>query len=180
MTTYVAFLRGINVGKERRVRTADIKALMESLGYASVVTYLQSGNFVFQAEATSSEEVSRDLSKAIKKRFDFEVPVLVLTGEELLAVLDGNPLSFRQDLDMDKLHATILAGHPAGTGENALLSACHPSEEIALGERAIYLYCPEGYRNTSLTNSFIEQRLGLSATTRNWRTVTALAELVRS
>jgi uncharacterized protein (DUF1697 family) len=180
MTTYVAFLRGINVGKERRVRTADIKVLMESLGYASVVTYLQSGNFVFQAEAGSPGQISLNLSRAIKERFDFELRVLVLTGEELLALLDGNPLTSREDLDLDKLHATILDGQPALRGEDDLLSLCHPPEEVALGERAIYLYCPEGYRNTRLTNSFIEKRLGLSATTRNWRTVTALAQLVRS
>lgn len=180
MTTYVAFLRGINVGKVRRVRTADIKVLMESLGYASVVTYLQSGNFVFQAEGDSPEEISRDLSRAIKERFEFEATLLVLTGEELLALLDGNPLTSREGLDLDKLHATILAGHRANQGEHELLSACNPEEEVVLGERAIYLYCPEGYRNTRLTNSFIEKRLGLPATTRNWRTVTALAALVRS
>jgi len=180
MTTYVAFLRGINVGRERRIKMADLKALMESVGYASVVTYLQSGNFVFQSEDESSEEVRRDLSKAIKDRFGFEVQVLVLTGDELLSLLEANPLASQDDLDFDNLHATILAKPPDVDSQTPFLEECRPPEKVALGERAVYLYCPEGYRHTRLTNSFIEKKLGLPATTRNWRTVTALAQLVRS
>lgn len=180
MTTYVAFLRGINVGRERRVKMADLKNLMETLGYASVVTYLQSGNFVFQAEDESAEEVSQELSKAIKQRFDFEVEVLVLTGDELLSILEANPLTTQEGLDFDKLHATILARPPKSEKEPSILDECQPPERVALGDRTIYLYCPDGYRHTRLTNSFIEKKLGLPATTRNWRTVSALAQLVRS
>lgn len=180
MTTYVAFLRGINVGRERRVKMAHLTALMESLGYASVVTYLQSGNFVFQAEDQTTEKVRRDLSKAIKERFDFEVEVLVLTGDELLSVLEANPLTSQEELDFDKLHATILSGPQRSDNKPALLGESCPPEQVAFGERVVYLYCPEGYRKTRLTNSFIEKKLGLPATTRNWRTVTALAELVRA
>lgn len=180
MTTFVAFLRGVNVGGRRRIKMGELTELLNALGYGSVVTYLQSGNCVFQAEERDSRRISRRISEMIRDRFELDVAVLVLTGEELLSIHRNNPLLQHPGSDAESFHATILAEPAASAEEKELEALRSPSEEFALGDRAIYLSCPEGYRKTKLTNSVIEKRCGVPATTRNWRTLSALAELVRA
>jgi uncharacterized protein (DUF1697 family) len=165
---YVALLRGINLGARNKIAMPELTRLFVDLGYADVTTYIQSGNVVFKAD----KALPADIEQSIADKLGLDVAVLLRTKDELAALAAANPFLGR-NTDLTKLHATFLAGAAGGelsvpTGETA---------ECALGDQVVYLYCPDGYGRTRLNNAFIERRLGVVATTRNWRTVTKLCEL---
>jgi uncharacterized protein (DUF1697 family) len=197
MTTFVALLRGVNVGG-RTLAMADLRRVLEGLALGGVRTYLQSGNAVFEAEGSADEHAAR-IAIGMERDLGMRVGVLVLTDADLQAVVAANPFLDEPGLDQQFLHATLLfreAGE-ADFGEASTASYSRVWQEeydklelpAADGERAvfvgvpplatpvIYLHLPQGYGRTKLGNSYFERSLGAAATTRNWRTVRALAEL---
>lgn len=172
MATYAVLLRGVNVGG-RTLKMADLRALLDALGYEAVRTYLQSGNAVLTTPK-GTPRVATEIEGALAAELGAEVAVLVRTHAELTAILAANP--FAED-DPTTLHATFLSG-PVDEGRLVGLEAeRYRPDEWRLGDGVLYLRCPEGYGRTKLHNSFWERRLRLVATTRNWRTVNQLAEL---
>jgi uncharacterized protein (DUF1697 family) len=173
--TYVALLRAINLGARNKVSMADLRELFEALGAADVSTYVQSGNVVFR-----SPEAAAKLSQAIEQRIDerlgLGVKVLLRTKTELARVVAANPLAGR-GREPSTLHVTFLAGTPARAGVRGLDPKRFEPDELRVVGREVYLHCPNGYGRSKLTNAFFEKELGTAATTRNWKTVTKLAEL---
>jgi len=147
-----------------------LRQMYEGLGYLNILTYIQSGNVIFQSELTDPRAVEETITEKIVQTFDCDVPVLVLTDDELKAALENNP--FRNDTTKDVafIHLTFLSEVP----DNALLKKMQPDhylpDEFAILNKTIYLYCPNGYGNTKLSNTFFENKLKLKATTRNLRT----------
>ncbi len=177
MGTYVAMLRSINVGGRNRVAMADLRALVTSLGFADVATYLQSGNVVCSGRG-GPRAVARTIAGGIEETFGMAVPVVVRTDRELAGILGASPLAHLED-DPKKLHVTFLDRVPDADRVHALESEAArfaPERVVVVGPDA-FLHCPGGYGETPLTNAFLERRLGVTATTRNWRTVEALAGL---
>jgi uncharacterized protein (DUF1697 family) len=174
MTTYAALLRGVNVGRNKLAMT-DLRALLSDLGGEEVRTYLQSGNAVFGHSRTDPAWLAQEIEKGLA---DLGVTsrVLLRTGEELAGVLAANPYLARES-DPAKLHVTFLAGPPAPDRIERLQVPAGETGTFSLQDKEIYLHCPDGYGRTKLNNSFFESRLAAVATTRNWRTVTALSEL---
>ena len=173
MRTYAALLRGVNVGKNK-LAMADLRALLTDLGGEDVRTYLQSGNAVF-GHCHDRPAAWRRRSRKAWPTLGVSSRVLLRTGKELAGVLAGNPYLARE-ADPAKLHVTFLAEAPDRT--RLRNCRCRPARpHFHLAGKEVYLHCPDGYGRTKLTNSFFESRLGTVATTRNWRTVTALAEL---
>ncbi|HVB09541.1 MAG TPA: DUF1697 domain-containing protein [Bacillota bacterium] len=160
-TTYVALLRGVNVGG-RVLRMEELRSVCASLGLAEARTYIQSGNVVFRGEAADGTRLAKALA----------VPVLLRTTEEMAAVVAANPFP-GQGADPKRLHVTFLAAEPT---REAPAADSGPDEFILAG-REVYLHCPGGYGETKLHNAFFERRLGVTATTRNWATVQKLAEM---
>lgn len=175
MATYVAMLRGINVGGRAKVGMAELRQLFADLGHTDVQTYIQSGNVVF-ATRTARERVAVDLEQRIGADLGVDVTVVLRTAPDLARIVAKNPF-VRRGADPSTLHVTFLAGG-AGSGAAGRLDApdAGPDELIVAGQD-VYLHCPNGYGRTKLNNTFIERRLGARATTRNWRTVTKLLEL---
>lgn len=179
MTTYVALLRGVNVSGKNRVQMADLRALVETLGYERVQTYIQSGNIVFESSTRSAAKVADAIASAMTQELALDVQVLVRTSRELTTLLTTNPLE-RRDVDSTKLHVTFLATSPAAATVHALDDVDAPPDEFAIVNREVFVHCPNGYGNTKLNNTFFEKKLGVAATTRNWRTVQTLASLIDS
>lgn len=179
MHTYVSMIRGINVGGNRPLRMDALKGIHESLGFRKVRTYLQSGNAVFEAPGPDAARHAAALERRILRDCGFEVAVAVRSSGQMTAVLGANPLVGRASVDPQFLHATFLVRHP---GKASLAGAKVP---LAAGEAAVldgdvvYLYCPHGYGVTKINNAFFERALSVAATTRNWRTVTALEKWAR-
>jgi uncharacterized protein (DUF1697 family) len=178
MTTYVALLRGINVSGRNKIAMAELRALAESLGSTAVRTYIQSGNIVLDSTTRSAATVSDALSGAIARKLGLDVAVIVRTASEVDAVLAANPLNAR-GADPAKSHVTFLAAKPAATAVRGLSDVDRSPDEFAVVGREVFLHCPNGYGTTKLTNTFFEKRLGVAATTRNWKTVQTLAQLAQ-
>jgi uncharacterized protein (DUF1697 family) len=173
--TWVALLRGINLGARNKVAMADLRALFEDLGAEDVQTYVQSGNVVFES-TLSRAELTKAVGKEIESRLRLDLAVVYLTKAELGRVVKGNPFAKAQS-DPLKLHVTFLAERPKAAQVRELSRAEYPPDEFEVKSSVVYLHCPQGYGRSKLSNAFFEKRLGVAGTTRNWRTVTTLAEL---
>jgi uncharacterized protein (DUF1697 family) len=173
--TWVALLRGINLGSRNKISMPHLRALFEELGHESVATYVQSGNVVFQS-GRSRDPLRRALEKEIRSRFGLEIAVLLRTGQELSKIVAENAFANGQP-DPTKLHVTFLAARPQRARTAALQKQRFAPDEFRVTRDTVYLHCPQGYGRSKLSNAFFEKELGVVATTRNWRTVTTLAEL---
>jgi uncharacterized protein (DUF1697 family) len=171
-------LRAVNVGGRNRIAMADLRELLEGLGYGAVRTHLQSGNAVFTPSGTPSPEaLAREIEGALVEQVGLEVKVLVRTRSEIERAITANPL-----LDVAEDHARLLVTFLSRAPDPEALTALAPAEfepdVFAVGEREIYTWYPQGVRATKLSNAFWERRLGVVASARNWKTVTRLLELM--
>lgn len=176
MPSYIAILRGINVSGKNKLPMADLRASLGKQGFKNVVTYIQSGNVAFEAKETAAEAAAKKLEQLIKKDFGYDVPVIVFGKAYLEKVLAENPF-LKKDVDVSKLHVTFLAEEPLTENLKKLDGLNYPPDEFALGNKAIYLHCPEGYGRTKYNNTFLENKLKVTATTRNWKTSNVLLEM---
>ncbi|MGB8705627.1 MAG: DUF1697 domain-containing protein [Gillisia sp.] len=179
MKRYISVLRGINVGGKRKIRMLDLKALYLHLGFKNVVTFIQSGNVLFETSTEDSEKViSEKIRKGILEQFGFEVPVILRTLKEMEEIAERNP--FQSSSDTGKLHVTLLAELPAVENCSYLTEASFLPDECRLINREIYIKCAGKYSDSKLTNNFIENKLKIAATTRNWKTFLKLLELAQN
>jgi len=152
---------------------ADLRGLFDELGFGDVSTHLQSGNVLFEGKG-SARQLETKLERAIGERLAPGVSVLLRTKAQLARVVTGNPFASRE---ISKLHVTFLEKPPPRGRATALDPAVGTPDEFRLVGREIYLHYPGGYGRSKLSNAYFEKQLGVVATTRNWKTVTALAEL---
>jgi uncharacterized protein (DUF1697 family) len=172
MGTHIAMLRGINVGARNKIKMADLEALFVGLGHTAVVTYIQSGNVVFESRSKRASSLASGIEARITRDLGLDVRVLMRTPAELANVLRVNPF-LKSGADPARLHVTFLdAATARAVGEY------HAGvDEFRVIGREVFLHCPDGYGNTKLNNGFFEKRLQVIATTRNWKTVNKLVEL---
>jgi uncharacterized protein (DUF1697 family) len=178
MTTYAALLRGINVGGSRKVPMAELRTLMEGLGYGGVRTYLQSGQAVFSSGHGDEDSLADELAGAIEKHFGFAVDVIVRDHAYLRAIAENCPFP-AGELEPKQLHVTYFSAPVTEDRFAELDRAAYLPEEFRLGDRALYLYAPEGLGRSKLAGDLARPRLnkGIVATSRNWNTVLKLMEL---
>jgi uncharacterized protein (DUF1697 family) len=177
-TTYAALLRGINVGGNRKVPMADLRTLMEDLGHDGVRSYLQSGQAVFTADHGDEDSLAAELTDAIEKRFGFTVDVIVRDHAYLKAIADNCPFP-AAELEGKQLHVTYFSAPVDADRFAEIDQAAYLPEEFRLGDRALYLYAPNGLGRSKLAELLSRPRLnkGLIATSRNWNTVVKLVEM---
>lgn len=178
MNTYISLLRGINITGNKIIRMADLKALYESLGFSDVTTYIQSGNVVFKSRTKRPDAVVGKIVAGVKKKFGFDVTVLVRQPVEMKKIILKNPFTGRKGVDEKGLYVTFLQTRPAPALVKALLTLTKETkDEYVVNGTEIYLHCYTGYGKTLLNNSFFERYLKVRATTRNWKTVNVLMEI---
>ncbi len=180
MTRYIAMLRGINLGNHNRIAMPALRDQFVSLGLEKVATYVQSGNVIFDSTMLGNTELAEKIKIMIQKQLSYEVPVIIKSAKEMEKIVAGNPFLTREEMDTTNLYVTFLGGLPAHDLIAALLESLGGADEWALSDTQIYLYCPNGYGRTKLTNNLFESKLKVVATTRNWKTVTALAEMAKT
>jgi uncharacterized protein (DUF1697 family) len=176
MARQIALLRGINVGGHNRIAMASLRELLGELGYGDVRTHLQSGNAVLSAPGSPPERTGREIEGRIARDLGLEVRVVVRTSDELAEAIEGNPLG-ELATDPARMHVTFLSAAPERSLLEELAPADFEPDVFAVGTREIYVWYPDGVRATRLTNAFWERRLGVTATARNWNTVTRLLAL---
>ena len=172
--TYISLLRGVNIGK-KQMKMAVLKQLYESMGLENVQTYVQSGNVIFESKKGNVKELEELIGKQIEHEFGFTAEVLIRTPEELWHILETNPFLGKKDVDTTRLYVTFLTGEPSASARGKVGSFKSDPDEFEVIGTEIYLHCPVGYGITKLSNTFFEKKLGLVATTRNWRTVNMLS-----
>lgn len=175
MPTYVALLRGINLGSHNKVAMPALRALVEGLGYEDVATYIQSGNVIL-GTAGSAAAVADNITKAIAREFRLDVPVVVRSRQQLKKIVDGNPFASKAK-DPGHLHVVFLAGKPRADKVKALTGGDWGDDEVRVKGTEAYLHLPNGYGRAKLNNMLVEKQLGVPATTRNWKTTAKLLEL---
>jgi uncharacterized protein (DUF1697 family) len=174
MATYVSMLRGINVGRKKRIKMEDLKDLYRSLDFKDVRTYIQSGNVVFKYHDYPTLELREKIGKEIKDVFGFDVSVIIRTKDELQEIIENNPF---QKEDIKQLHVTFLSDIPTQKTVKEIDQIKDESERFSISGKEIYLFLPHGYGRTRLSNDFFEKKLNVSATTRNWKTVNKLLDI---
>lgn len=177
MTTYISILRGINVGGQKMIKMEALRKTYTELGFRNVTTYVQSGNVIFTEAIDDPYDLERKISAQIEKDFGFEVQVMVLTMDKLKLIINNNPFSKEPDKDEAYLHVTFLSSTPSPYDKALIESRRENGEEISFSDEAVYLYCPNGYGRTKLNNNFLETKLKVEATTRNWRTTKELLKI---
>jgi uncharacterized protein (DUF1697 family) len=174
---YVALLRGVNnAGKGARVAMADLRRLFERLGFEEVCTLLNSGNVVFSAATRRRGEVLARIKDALASSLGMSMPVVVLTADEVAAVVRENPFAHRI---ANPSHLLVVVPSEASGVEplRPLLKERWAPEALGLGTRAAYLWCARGVPKSPLWAA-VERSLGREGTARNIATMTKLMGLV--
>lgn len=176
MRTWIALLRGINVGGKNKLPMRDLVATLEGAGCQEVETYIQSGNAVFRSEEADGSLLAEEIRAAIGERFGFEPRVLVLGAEHLERVLRSNPFP-EAEPEPKTLHVYFLAATPESPDLASLEEISAGRERFVLEGEALYLHAPDGLGRSRLAAK-AERLLGVPATARNWRTVRKLWTMV--
>jgi len=175
---FISLLRGINVSGQKAIKMSDLKSLYQEIGFQNVVTYIQSGNVVFDAESTNSSSAKKKIQSAIESKYHFQVPVEIRTNHQISKIIEACPFD---SIDLaengTKVLLTFLSDSPLKKNIDELMKHVIGPDQLIINGKAVYLYCPNGYGKSKLSNNFLEKRLGVDATTRNWKTVQKLYEL---
>ena len=172
---YVGLLRGINVGHAKRVAMADLRALVEALGYGDVRTLLNSGNIVFTGPGACQEDAAARIEAALSRRLGVSARVTVLTAAELAAAAAANPL-VEIAANSSRLLVAVLSNPADRSRLKPLAKQDWAPEALAIGARVAYLWCPDGVLASRVAEA-VGRALGDAVTTRNWATVTKLLAL---
>lgn len=180
MSTWIALLRGINVGGANRLPMAELRAQLSGLGFEDVETYIASGNVVFgvdgDLDADLAETLAGRIATTIETHHGFRPRVLVLPAARLREAMQANPFP-EAEAEPKTLHLYFLATQPTDVDPAAFESVAAPSEHWELGDHVLYLHTPDGLGRSKLA-ARLESLLGVPATARNWRTVTRVGEIV--
>jgi len=173
----VALLRGINVGRAKRIAMADLRALVESLGYEDVRTLLNSGNIVFSVPAKAKGDAASRIEKAIETKLGLSSRVTVITAAELDTIVKENPLLEIAE-NPSRFLIAVLNDKGDRTRLEPLLKEDWAPDALALGERVAYMWCPGGVLESRLADS-VGRVLRDGVTTRNWATILKLHDLIQ-
>lgn len=177
MKTYIVLLRGVMPSGKNSIKMAFLREILEQADFKNVKTYIQSGNVILQSPLTAGE-VAQKVYSVILEKNSSDLPVIVKTADEIERVLNENP--FGEGYDISRVFFTL----SNETADNELVQEIKNQdlgdEKIAFGKHAIYLYLPKDASRTKLNNNFVEKKLKITATTRNFNTLTKLVGATRT
>ncbi|MFV1983264.1 MAG: DUF1697 domain-containing protein [Thiohalomonadales bacterium] len=175
---YISILRGINVSGQKKIKMADLKLLFESLGFENVVTYIQSGNVLFNTKTKNKADLKSIIEQAIKKTYKFHVPVIIRSKNDFKKIINNLPF---KSIDTEKngtiVLVTFLSDKPSKDKYTEIQQYVKSPEKLVIKDKEVYLYCPNGYGKSKLSNNFIENKLSVEATTRSWKSIHKIYDL---
>jgi len=177
MNTYIALLRGINVGGHNQVAMADLRDLLTQLGFADVRSLLQSGNLIFGATRRTAAQLERLLETEAAKRLGLQTDFFIRTAKEWDSVVANNPFQKEAARDPGHLVVMFLKEAPSASAVKALQQAITGREIVRAAGKHLYITYPDGIGRSRLTNAVIDKQLETRGTGRNWNTVLKLAAL---
>jgi uncharacterized protein (DUF1697 family) len=176
MPVFVALLRGVNVGKAKRVPMADLRSLLADLGYSEVKTLLNSGNAVFHSSGLSPAAHARAIAEAIQEHLSVEVPVIVKSAKQLSAIVRENPFS-SDATDHSRLMVAFTRDDESLSGLRGIEALVSLPEGFVVGKHAAYLHCASGILESKAAEALLG-KAGRAATTRNWATTLKIHAIV--
>ncbi|NRD19246.1 DUF1697 domain-containing protein [Winogradskyella eckloniae] len=174
MNTYIALLRGINVGGHKKVPMAELRTLLSNSGLENVKTYIQSGNVIFQTSIKDEVTIAQNLKTLLLDHFGFDIPVFVKTREALEFIFNNCP--FAKD-KKELSYFAVLSEIPDKTKVIEASQKTYPDDEYVIINDCIYLYCAKGYGRAKFNLSYFEKHLSVNATARNYKTMLKLLSL---
>jgi len=179
VNNYVALLRGINVGGNKKVSMPVLKSMFESMGFGGVRTYINSGNVVFGAAdgVSSSRAFVGGIEREIEKTFGFPVDVVVRSADDLERILTANPFAAEGEPSGLHLHVGFMRGVPAQPGIDKIAAFVNERDEFRIVGEEIYVVFRNGMRDSKLGNNL--PKIGVPVTLRNWNTTARLAEMAQ-
>ncbi len=177
MKTHLALLRGINVSGHNMIKMEALKTLLEKAGFQNVQTYIQSGNVFVDSDEAHGASVGFKIKQEIFKELGLEVPVVVINKEDLEACFKNNPYLKEKECDSKKLYVAFISKELSNGALNDLKISQFKPDEAAIDASRIYIKYAVGAGKTRLDQKYIEKKLNVVATIRNWNTVTTLLEM---
>ena len=177
MTTHLALLRGINVSGHNMIKMEALKTTLEAIGFQNVQTYIQSGNVFVDTEEENPAAVGFKIKQEIFKAFGHEVPVVVISSADLEACFKNNPFLKEKDIDTKKLYVAFISTTLQSTSMNDLRISQFKPDEASIDGSRIFIKYAVGAGKTRFDQKYIEKKLNVIATIRNWNTVTQLLKM---
>jgi len=178
MNSYVSLLRGINVSGKNKIKMADLRTQLSDIGLSDVATYIQSGNILFKSKEQDADLLANQIKELLLSEYSYDVPVLVRSADYWNRIAANHPFLTTGEEPLNQLYVVFLKELPSAEHLDSIKGFTHKDDVFMVKDDAIYLYCPGGYGVTKLTNNFFERKLKVQATTRNWKTVSKLKELL--
>jgi uncharacterized protein (DUF1697 family) len=177
MPAYIALLRAVNVSGRNAIAMDDLRRSFAAMGCSDVTTYIQSGNVVFRSAVSDEARLAKSIESRIAADFGYGVRALLRSKAQLARIHRTNPF-LAAKADAAALHVTFLSVAPTAAQIRSLAARETGPDRCEVIGREVFLHCPGGYGRTKLNNGFFEKRLGSAATTRNWKTVGKLLEML--
>ncbi len=177
MTTHLALLRGINVSGHNMIKMDALKSTLEAIGYQNVQTYIQSGNVFVDTDEENASAVGFKIKQEIFKIFGHEVPIVVINKEDLAVCFKNNPFLKEKDIDTKKLYVAFVSTTLKSDSINDLKICQFKPDEASIDGNKIYIKYAVGAGKTRFDQKYIEKKLNVTATIRNWNTVTQLLKI---
>ncbi|HEY6143954.1 MAG TPA: DUF1697 domain-containing protein [Flavobacterium sp.] len=177
MITHLALLRGINVSGHNMIKMEALKSTLEAIGFENVETYIQTGNVFVDTNEENAAAVGFKIKQEIFKVFGHEVPVVVIGKADLEACFRNNPFLKEKELDIKKLYVAFVSTTLRSDSINDLKMSQVKPDEAHIDESRIYIKYAVGAGKTRFDQKYIEKKLNVTATIRNWNTVTQLLKM---
>ena len=177
MQTHLALLRGINVSGHRMIKMEALKIALEKIGFKNVRTYIQSGNVFVDSEETNQAKIGFIIKQEIQKTFGHDVPVVVIAKKDLELCFENNPFIKIANADFKKLYVAFISTVLKPESSNDLKISNFKPDEAIIDSSRIYIKYEIGAGSTKLDQKYIEKKLNVTATIRNWNSVTQLLNL---
>ncbi len=171
MGNYIALLRGINVSGQKKIKMEDLRSLLSSNEFENIRTYIQSGNIVFTSATDKALPLEHKIAELIKEAYGFDVPVLVLAIKELEIIMKNNPFKAEQQ---KQTYFTLLSAKPSKEAITVVESLSYEGETVAVTANCVYFFSEKGYGKAKMNTNFLERKLKVTATTRNYKTMEKL------
>ncbi len=182
MKTFICLLRGINVSGKNKIKMAELRTKLSDVGLVDVSTYIQSGNILFKSAKDDVEQLATEIKGMLMTEYGYEVPVLVRSSAYWNQVAEDHPFQETGEEPLNQLYVTFLKEKPSDELLDSIKDFTYKEDVFLVNVEAehpmIYVYCPGGYGTTKLNNNFFERKLKVQATTRNWKSVQKIKELI--
>ena len=181
MRVLISLLRGLNMTGHNSMKMTDLADLYKKLGHKNITTYIQSGNVIFDCETEHPLTLlSNEIEELILKKFSFKIPVMIRTVEEMRQLIILNPFLAEAQVHPEKMAVIFLHEEATKAQVQKVIDIDYPPDKFQIIGREIYIFCPTGFGKTKLYTNFFENKMGVTGTARNWKTVSKLLEIAEN